>query len=101
MSTTISIPTPLRPFADRQQTVVVEGRTVGELLDALATRYPDLRRHLYADDGRLRSFVNVFLNDRDVRSLDREATIVEEGDTLSIIPSVAGGIGATAAAPGP
>jgi MoaD family protein len=91
MAHRILIPTPLRPFADRQDVVEVDGGTVGELLQALVARYGDLRRHLYNDDGKLRSFVNVYVNDEDIRHLDRERTPLKTGDTISIVPSVAGG----------
>jgi adenylyltransferase/sulfurtransferase len=91
MPNTIQIPTPLRPFTDKQESVEVNGATVGELLADLTTRYEGLRKHLYADDGRLRNFVNVYLNDEDIRYLQREKTPVKPGDTLSIVPSVAGG----------
>ncbi len=88
---TIHIPTPLRPFTDKKESVEVSGATVGELLADLTTRYDGLRKHLYADDGRLRNFVNVYLNDEDIRYLQREKTPVKPGDQLSIVPSVAGG----------
>jgi len=92
MPNTIHIPTPLRPFTDKKESVEVSGGTVGELLADLTTRYDGLRKHLYADDGRLRNFVNVYLNDEDIRYLQREQTPVKPGDALSIVPSVAGGI---------
>jgi adenylyltransferase/sulfurtransferase len=91
MPNTINIPTPLRPFTDRKESVEVTGATVGELLADLTTRYEGLRKHLYADNGKLRNFVNVYLNDEDIRYLQRENTPVKSGDTLSIVPSVAGG----------
>jgi adenylyltransferase/sulfurtransferase len=91
MPTTIYVPTPLRSYTDKLDTVEVDGATVGEALGALATRFPDLRRHLYSDDGQLRRFVNVYVNDDDIRFLEREATSLKAGDTISIIPSVAGG----------
>jgi adenylyltransferase/sulfurtransferase len=91
MANTIHIPTPLRPFTDKQESVDVSGATVGELLKDLVTKYDGLRKHLYAEDGRLRNFVNVYLNDEDIRYLQKEATPVKEGDSLSIVPSVAGG----------
>jgi adenylyltransferase/sulfurtransferase len=91
MPNTIHIPTPLRPFTDANESVEVNGVTVGELLADLTTRYNGLRKHLYTDDGQLRSFVNVYLNDEDIRYLQREKTPVKEGDSLSIVPSVAGG----------
>jgi molybdopterin converting factor small subunit len=81
MATKILIPTPLRPYTDKKDAVEAEGRTVGELLADL----------LYNEQGKLRSFVNVYLNDEDIRYLQKEQTPVNAGDTLSIIPSVAGG----------
>ena len=91
MPNMIQIPTPLRPFTEKKESVEVNGATVGELLADLTKRYEGLRKHLYADDGRLRNFVNVYLNDEDIRYLQREQTSVKPGDTLSIVPSVAGG----------
>ena len=91
MSVRILIPTPLRPFTDGLDAVELDGATVGDLLGALVARHPGVRRHLYADDGRLRSFVNVYVNDEDIRYLDRERTAVTAADTLTIVPSVAGG----------
>ncbi|HET9226002.1 MAG TPA: ubiquitin-like small modifier protein 1 [Thermoanaerobaculia bacterium] len=91
MSITIQIPTPLRRFTSEQGEVQVDGATVGEALSSLTDRFPTLRRHLYTDDGTLRSFVNIFLNDEDVRHLQSAQTPVAQGDTLVIIPSIAGG----------
>src|SRR5258706_14022305 len=91
MPNTIHIPTPLRPFTDKKESVEVSGATVGELLADLTKKYEGLRKHLYADDGRLRNFVNVYLNDEDIRYLQREKTPVKAGDSLSIVPSVAVG----------
>ncbi|HEY0786517.1 MAG TPA: MoaD/ThiS family protein [Acidobacteriaceae bacterium] len=88
----IHIPTPLRVYTDQQATVTVEANTVEQALGALTTEHPQLRKHLYADDGRLRAFVNLYLNDEDVRYLPaKEATEVAPTDALSIIPSIAGG----------
>lgn len=91
MSVTIQIPTPLRRFTGEESEVQVQGETVGAALRDLTRLHPALARHLYNDEGALRSFVNVFLNDEDVRHLGRDATPVAPGDTLSIIPSIAGG----------
>jgi len=91
MSNRILIPTPLRPFTNKQESVEVSGATVGELLADLTRRHDGLKPHLYTEDGRLRSFVNVYLNDEDIRYLEKERTPVKPGDTLSIVPSVAGG----------
>ena len=88
---TIQIPTPLRPFTDKKESVEVSGATVGELLADLTTRYDGLRKHLYAEDGKLRNFVNVYLNDEDIRFLKNLETPVKEGDEISIVPAIAGG----------
>jgi adenylyltransferase/sulfurtransferase len=101
MANTIHIPTPLRPFTDKQESVEVSGGTVGELLADLTRRYEGLRKHLYTDEGRLRNFVNVYLNDEDIRYLQREQTPVKPGDSLSIVPSVAGGAPTVTAPPAP
>jgi adenylyltransferase/sulfurtransferase len=93
MAHRILIPTPLRPFAGKRDVIEVEGATVGDALLGLVGQYGDLRRHLYTDDGRLRSFVNIYVNDEDIRHLDREKTTLKSGDTISIVPSVAGGSG--------
>ncbi len=93
MPTRVLIPTPLRVYAGKQDVIEVEGSTVGELLTNMTAEYTELRKHLYNEDGRLRAFVAIFLNDDDIRFLDKEATPVKEGDTVSIIPTVAGGGG--------
>jgi adenylyltransferase/sulfurtransferase len=87
----ILIPTPLRQFAEKQNTVDIPGGTVGEVLTALTLRFPDLKKNIYTDEGKLRSFVNVYLNDEDIRYTGKEATPVKDADTLSIVPSIAGG----------
>jgi len=87
----VLIPTPLRQFTGKQDAVNASGSTVGEVLTALTTQFPDLRKQIYNDEGKLRSFVNVYLNDEDIRYLQKEQTPVSPGDTISIIPSVAGG----------
>jgi len=87
----ILIPTPLRQFAEKQDSVELSGATVGEVLGALTAKYPDLKKHLYTDEGKLRSFVNVYLNDEDIRYMKKEATPAAPSDTLSIVPSIAGG----------
>ena len=87
----ILIPTPLRQFTGNADTVEAAGATVGELLGALIAAHPDLKKNLYNDEGKLRSFVNVYVNDEDIRYLSKEKTEVAAGDTVSIIPSIAGG----------
>ncbi len=87
----VLIPTPLRQFTEKHNSVDLEGGTVGEVLTELISKFPDLRKQLFNDEGKLRSFVNVYLNDEDIRYLEKEATTVVTTDTLSIVPSIAGG----------
>ena len=87
----ILIPTPLRQYAEKNDAVQVSGSTVGEALSALTGKYSDLRRHLYSDEGKLRSFVNVYVNDEDIRYLQKDQTPLHDDDVLSIVPSIAGG----------
>jgi len=87
----ILIPTPLRPYTDKQDAVDASGATVGELLSDLTTKHAGLKAHLYNEQGKLRSFVNIYVNDEDIRYLEKEQTAVKPDDTVSIIPSVAGG----------
>ena len=94
----ILIPTPLRPYTDKQDAVDASGATVGELLADLTNKHAGLKAHLYNDQGKLRSFVNIYVNDEDIRYLDKEATAVKADDTISIIPSVAGGAPSSAEA---
>src|SRR6266478_3207217 len=89
----ILIPTPLRPYTDKKDAVDADGATVGELLADLTAKHAGLKGHLYNDQGKLRSFVNIYVNDEDIRYLQKEQTPVSSGDTVSIIPSVAGGVG--------
>ena len=95
MATRILIPTPLRPYTDKKDAVEADGATIAELLSDLTTKHSGLKAHLYNEQGKLRSFVNVYLNDEDIRYLEKEKTAVKPGDTISIIPSVAGGAGPT------
>jgi adenylyltransferase/sulfurtransferase len=89
---TIFIPTPLRAFAGGQDTVEVDATTITEALDGLTNAHPALRKHLFTDEGKVRAFVNLYFNDEDVRYLpQKELTPVSAADTLSIIPSIAGG----------
>src|SRR5215211_8922508 len=88
----ILIPTPLRPYTDKQDAVDAAGATVGELLADLTKRHAGLKAHLYNEQGKLRSFVNIYVNDEDIRYLQKEQTPVTADDTVSIIPSVAGGV---------
>ena len=91
----IHIPTPLRQFAGKQSTITVAASTLGEALQELTITHPELKKQLYSEEGKLRAFVNIYLNDEDIRYLsDKENTPVKDTDSLSIIPSIAGGTGA-------
>jgi adenylyltransferase/sulfurtransferase len=87
----VLIPTPLRQFTGKRDSVSASGATVGDVLSALTTEFPDLRKQIFTDEGKLRSFVNVYLNDEDIRYLNKSATPTGEGDTISLVPSIAGG----------
>jgi molybdopterin converting factor small subunit len=87
----VMIPTPLRQYSEGDTEIEVGGATAGEAIGNLASEYPDLKRHLYTGDGKLRTFVNVYKGDEDIRYLDGTETQVSEGDELSIVPSIAGG----------
>ena len=91
---TIEIPTPLRPYTKQQSAVTVQGQTVRACLADLTASYPTLQKHLRDKNGKLRSFVNIYLGDEDIRSLDNEDTEVEADETLTIVPSIAGGANA-------
>lgn len=88
---TVFIPTPLRQYVEQKDTVEVSGNSVDAVLEQLVGQYEQLRKHLYDDDGKLRRFVNIYLNDEDIRYLERGATSVEDGDEVSIVPAIAGG----------
>jgi molybdopterin converting factor small subunit len=95
MAVKVIIPTPLRVYAAKRDSAEVSAQTVGEALGDLTSQFAELRKHLFTDDGKLRSFVNVYLNDEDIRYMAKEATPVKDGDVLSIVPSIAGGSGAS------
>jgi len=89
---TIYIPTPLRAYAGGNDEVEIGAATISEALHSLTQAYPDLRKHLFTGEGKVRAFVNLYLNDEDVRYLpQKENSPVMGTDTLSIIPSIAGG----------
>ena len=89
---TIFIPTPLRPYAGGQSTIQIDAPSIAAALDQLTASHPDLRKHLFTPEGKVRAFVNLYLNDEDIRYLpEKEATRVNGKDELSIIPSIAGG----------
>ena len=94
MSVKVMIPTPLRAYAGKRESVELQASTVGEALASLTSQYQNLKQHLFGEDGRLRSFVNVYVNDEDIRYLQKDQTQLKEGDTVSIVPSIAGGASA-------
>lgn len=91
MGVTVRIPAPLRDHAGGRAEIKIEAATAREALELLALRHPALRRHLFTDEGRLRGYVNVYVNQDDTRGLAGEATAVAAGDVVSIVPSIAGG----------
>ncbi len=91
MPVKVMIPTPLRPYTENKDSVEVEALTINEILLNLTQRYPQLKRYLFSEDGKLRNFINIYVNDEDIRYLDGENTKVKDGDVVSIIPAIAGG----------
>ena len=91
MAVKILIPTPLRRYVNHQKAVEVGGKTVADALADLVARHGAMRKHLFDEDGGLRSFINIYVNDEDIRHLDRDGTSIGADDVISIIPSVAGG----------
>lgn len=91
MAVTIIIPTALRQFAGGKSEIEVEAKTAGEALERLTSEHSELRRHLYNDEKRLRNFVNVYVNDEDIRHADGPETQLKDGDSVMIVPSIAGG----------
>jgi molybdopterin converting factor small subunit len=87
----MDIPTPFRQYAEDKARVGVSGATVGDALASLTRQYPDLSKHLFSDDGKLRAFVNIYVNDEDIRHLEKKNTAIKIGDTITIVPSIAGG----------
>lgn len=93
MAVRVMIPTPLRAYAGKRESAEFEAKTVGEALAHLTREFDELRKHLFTEDGDLRSFVNVYVNEEDIRYLSKENTPTKDGDIISIIPSIAGGSG--------
>jgi adenylyltransferase/sulfurtransferase len=91
MAVKVIIPTPLRVYAAKHDSADVPAETVGEALGQLTTQFGELRKHLFTEEGKLRSFVNVYVNDEDIRYLAKEDTPTKDGDVVSIVPSIAGG----------
>jgi MoaD family protein len=92
MPVKVIIPTPLRVYTNKRDSTEVSAKTVGEALGQLTNQFGDLRKHLFTEEGKLRSFVNVYVNDEDIRYLSKENTPTKDGDTISIVPSIAGGV---------
>jgi molybdopterin synthase sulfur carrier subunit len=91
MATSIRIPTPLRKLTGEREVVEANGSTIDEILKSLDTSFPGLKERICDDQGNVRRFVNVYLNDEDIRFLDERATPVKDGDEISIVPAIAGG----------
>ena len=91
MAVTILIPTPLRKFTNEQESVTVEPGTVGTLLSSLETQFPGIGKRLYDDNGDLRRFINIYVNEEDIRFLEGKETPIDDGDAVSIVPAIAGG----------
>jgi MoaD family protein len=89
--TILRIPSPLRPYADGASELQIQAENVGQAIDELTEKYPSLRTHLFSEEGELRPFVNLFLNEEDVRHLQGQQTPLQDGDKLMILPSIAGG----------
>lgn len=88
---TIFIPTPLRKFTNNSSKLQLQGATVKELIDELALNFPDLKKHVLDDAGNIRSFVNIFVDNDDIRNLQQENTVVSETAQVSLVPAIAGG----------
>ena len=91
MSKKVRIPTPLRKLTNNEELVEVSGSTVGEIIAELQTRYPGFQERLLDENGQIRRFVNIYVNDEDVRFLDGRNTTLKDGDEVSIVPAIAGG----------
>jgi molybdopterin converting factor small subunit len=92
MPVKVVIPTPLRQYAGKKDALEIEARTVAEALAAITTQYGALRHHLFNEQGKLRSFVNIYINDEDIRYMKKEQTLLNDNDVISIVPSIAGGV---------
>ena len=88
---TVIIPTPLRKFTNNSSRLTVEAKSIAEMLASLTNQYPDLKKHLLDANGKVPSFINIFVDDDDIRNLEQEFTVVRENSTVSIVPAIAGG----------
>ncbi|MDR2460257.1 MAG: MoaD/ThiS family protein [Deltaproteobacteria bacterium] len=91
MAVSLLVPTALRGFTDRKAELTFEGDTVKEVLDALVGAYPDIKPHMFDENGQLRAFINVFVGDTNIKSTGGMATKLSDGDTLMLVPAIAGG----------
>jgi len=91
MPVTVNIPTPLRKLTENQAEVAIEAGTVDELVANLENTYNGIKEKLVDDDGEIRRYVNIYVNDEDIRFLDGGATQLQDGDDISIVPAIAGG----------
>ncbi len=91
----VIIPTPLRKYTENQSTIEANGSTVGEALRELVQTYPELQQQLQNGSGQLRSYINIFVGEESIQSLNKEETAVDKDTIISIVPAIAGGIGAT------
>lgn len=91
MSVKVLIPIALRQFAQDRDTIEIDGDDVGHVLESLSAGYPQLKVHLFSEDGQLRNFVNVFVNDENIRDMQQQETPLAAGDEVVIVPAIAGG----------
>jgi len=91
MAQTVRIPTPLRKLTNNEEVVEVNAKTIGDALSELQSRYPGIKERLLDDSGSVRRFVNVYVNEEDIRFLQNQQTGLKDGDEISIIPAIAGG----------
>ena len=89
---TVFIPTPLRKFTNNSSKLEMQGNTVMEVITSLTASFPDLKRHLINAEGKVPSFINIFVDDDDIRNLQQEQTVVKSNTIVSIVPAIAGGI---------
>jgi len=91
MAVSILVPAALRAYTERQAEIEVAGSTAGEAIADLAAKCPDIRKHIYKDDDSLRDFINVFIGDTNIKELDGLKTQIKDGDTVMLVPAIAGG----------
>ena len=89
---TVIIPTPLRKFTNNTAKLNVKANNIQETVDELTLNFPDLKKHLLDDQGQIRSYVNIFVGDEDIRDLQQQQTPIKENTVISIVPAIAGGI---------